>query len=134
MKSLHYLATRCLAALAIPAGLAISAPAFAHPALVSSSPAASASASNVKTVTLTFSEAFMPQLSGLEVVMTGMPGMEGHHPAMKVNGVKVTPSADRKSLIATVVRPLPAGTYDVTWHVVGDDTHRAIGKVSFTAK
>lgn len=114
--------------------LAVSLPALAHPALVSASPAASASASNVRTVTLTFNEAFLPQLSGLEIVMTGMPGMAGHHPAMKIAGVKVTPSTDRKSLVGTLARPLPAGTYDVNWHAVGTDTHRVAGKVSFTVR
>jgi methionine-rich copper-binding protein CopC len=115
-------------------GLAAAPPAMAHPALVSASPAAASVASDVRTVTLTFNEAFMPQLSGLEIVMTGMPGMEGHHPAMKIAGVKVTSGPDRKSLIATLARALPAGTYDVNWHAVGDDTHRTAGKVSFTVR
>lgn len=125
---------RRLAVLVIPAGLVVATPALAHPKLVSSNPAAAASTGNVKTVTLTFSETLMPQLSGLEVVMTGMPGMEGHHPARKVNGVKVSPSADGKSLVATMIRPLPAGSYDVNWHAVGDDTHRVTGKVSFLVR
>jgi methionine-rich copper-binding protein CopC len=120
--------------LATALGLASAIPAQAHPALVSSSPAASTVASDVRTVTLTFNEAFMAQLSGLEIVMTGMPGMAGQHPAMKINGVKVTVSADRKTLVAALARPLPVGTYDVNWHAVGDDTHRVSGKVSFTVR
>jgi methionine-rich copper-binding protein CopC len=125
---------RSLAVLATAPGLASAIPAQAHPALVSSSPAASTAASNVRTVTLTFNEAFMSELSGLEIVMTGMPGMAGQHPAMKINGVKVTVGADRKTLVATLARPLPVGTYDVNWHAVGDDTHRVSGKVSFTVR
>jgi methionine-rich copper-binding protein CopC len=114
--------------------LAVTVPALAHTALVSSTPSAAATASNVRTVTLRFNEALMPQLSGLEFVMTGMPGMTGPHPAMKVAGVKVAASADRTALVATMARPLPAGTYDVNWHAVGADTHRMTGKVSFTVR
>ncbi len=125
---------RALGLLAASAGLALAAPAFAHTRVVASTPAASATVSNVKTVTITFNEAVVPALSGLEIVMTGMPGMTGHHPAMKISGVKVAPSADHKSLIATLPRPLVAGTYDANWHAVGDDTHRMTGKVSFTVR
>lgn len=121
-----------LAATVTALGLAAAVPALAHPALVASTPAAAATASNVRTVTLTFSEAFLPQMSGLEIVMTAMPGMEGHHPAMKINGVKVAASADRTSLVATLGRPLPAGSYVVNWHAVGADSQRVSGQVSFT--
>ena len=56
-------------------GLSVSAPAYAHPKLVSSTPAANASVSAPSRITLTFSEGLMPKLSGAEIVMTGMPGM-----------------------------------------------------------
>lgn len=125
---------RALGFLAASAGLALAVPASAHTHVVSSTPAASATASNVRSVTITFNEAFMPALTGMEIVMTGMPGMAGHHPTMKIVGVKVTPSADRKSLVATLQRPLAAGTYDANWHAVGADTHRMTGKVSFTVR
>lgn len=126
---------RSLALMAAAIGVALAAPVLAHPQLVSSSPVNAASAQGVKTVTLTFGEAFMPQMSGLEIVMTGMPGMAaGEHPPMKMTGVKVSASPDRKSLIATLVRPLPMGTYDVSWHVMGADSHHATGKISFSAR
>jgi len=125
---------RALGFAAASVGLAISVPLAAHTHVASSTPAASATVSNVRTVSITFSEAFMPALSGLEIVMTGMPGMAGHHPAMKVSGAKVAPSADRKTLVATLPRPLAAGTYDVNWRAVGADTHRMTGTVSFTVR
>lgn len=125
---------RAIGLLAASAGLALTMPAAAHTHVASSTPAAASTVSNVRTVSITFSEAFMPALSGLEIVMTGMPGMTGSHPAMKIAGVKVAPSADRKSLVATLARPLPVGTYDVNWHAVGADTHRMTGKVSFTVR
>lgn len=125
---------RALVVAATALGLASALPALAHPALVSATPGAATTASNVKTVTLTFNETFLPQMSGMEIVMTGMPGMEGHHPAMKIGGVKVAAGADQKTLVATLARALPAGSYDVNWHAVGTDTHRVSGKVSFTVK
>lgn len=125
---------RAIGLLAASAGLALAMPATAHTHVASSTPAAASTVSNVRTVLITFSEAFMPALSGLEIVMTGMPGMTGSHPAMKIAGVKVASSADRKTLVATLARPLPAGTYDVNWHAVGADTHRMTGKVSFTVR
>jgi len=125
---------RAIGLLAASAGLALAMPATAHTHVASSTPAAASTVSNVRTVSITFSEAFMPALSGLEIVMTGMPGMTGSHPAMKIAGVKVASSADRKTLVATLARPLPAGTYDVNWHAVGADTHRMTGKVSFTVR
>lgn len=125
---------RILATAATAFGLLAGVPALARPALVSSVPAAAASATAVRTVTLTFDETVQPQLSGLEIVMTGMPGMSGHHPAMKMPGVKVAASADRKSLVATLPRPLPAGSYDVNWHAAGADSLKAAGSVSFVVK
>lgn len=125
---------RVLGSIVASAGLAFAMPAAAHTHVASSTPAAAATVSNVRTVSITFTEAFVPALSGLEIVMTGMPGMAGSHPAMKIAGVKVAPSADRKTLVATLARPLPAGTYDVNWHAVGGDTHRMTGKVSFTVR
>lgn len=125
---------RAIGLIAASAGLILSMPAAAHTHVASSTPAASATVSNVRTVSITFSEPFLPALSGLEIVMTGMPGMAGHHPAMKIAGVKVAPSADRKTLVATLPRPLAAGTYDVNWHAVGADTHRMTGTVSFTVR
>lgn len=106
------------------------APAFAHAELLSATPAAGATASKVKTVTLTFDDKLMAPLSGLEIVMGAMPGMA----AMKMSGVKVTVGKDGKSLVATLAKPLPAGSYDVNWHAVSDDNHRVTGKVSFKVR
>ena len=66
--------------------LSVSAPAYAHPKLVSSTPAANARVSAPSRITLTFSEGLMARLSGAEIVMTGMPGMPNHR--MAVTGFK----------------------------------------------
>lgn len=36
--------------------------------------------------------------------------------------------------VLTLPRPLPAGTYDLKWHIVGADQHKMEGGYSFTVK
>lgn len=113
--------------------LGLASPAFAHPRLVSSTPAAAATVSAPRQVTLTFNETLMPALTGAEVVMTGMPGINNHQP-MKINGAKISVAADGKTLLVAFVRPLAAGNYAVNWHAVSGDTHRVTGSVAFTVR
>lgn len=116
------------------AGLAmIASPAFAHPKLLASTPAAKGTATNVTQISLTFSEALMAPVSGVDVLMTGMPGMAGHAP-MKISGFKTSLAQDGKTLVATFSRPLAAGTYQADWHVVSTDTHKLAGTFSFTVR
>jgi len=120
-----------LAAFVAVAGFA--APALAHPKIVAATPAEGASAAKVTQVSITFSEPLMAAMSGMDVVMTGMPGMTGHEP-MKMTGVKTSLAGDGVTLLAKLPRPLPAGTYEANWHVVSTDTHRVAGKLNFTVK
>jgi methionine-rich copper-binding protein CopC len=129
MRHLPAFAASTLAALALIG----SGTAFAHAKLVSSTPAANAKASNVRSLTLTFSEAVVEKLSGVEIVMTGMPGMADHAP-MKVSGFKTALGADRKTMTITLPRALPAGAYDLKWHAITADTHRIEGSYSFSVK
>lgn len=117
----------------VVAGLAVATPASAHPKLVSATPAAGATVAGPTQIALTFSETLMPQMSGLDLAMTGMPGMASHAP-MKMAGLKTSVSQDGKSLVAAFPRPLPAGTYDAHWHVVSTDTHRIEGHLTFTVR
>ena len=126
--------TKTLLAAALAAlSLGVSAPALAHPKLVSSSPAATATVAATNRLTLTFSEHLMPQLSGIDLAMTGMPGMANHAP-MKIGGVRTTVGENGKTLIATLPRPLAAGTYKLDWHAVSVDTHRIAGSLTFTVR
>lgn len=118
---------------ATAATLAIASPALAHPKLVSATPAAGSTVSGPTQIALAFSETLMPQMSGLDLVMTGMPGMTRHAP-MKVAGFKTSVSQDGKTLVVALPRPLPAGTYDAHWHVVSTDTHRIEGHLTFTVR
>jgi methionine-rich copper-binding protein CopC len=111
--------------------LALPGVASAHTKLLSSSPAANATVAKPTKVTLTFSETFLAPMSGVDLVMTGMPGMANHEP-MPIKGFKT--SVEGKTMTLTLPRALPAGTYALKWHVVGADQHKMEGGYSFTVK
>lgn len=113
--------------------LALSTAAWAHPKLISSTPAANATINSTKRIALSFSERLIPRMSGFELAMTGMPGMAKHAP-MKLSGFKTQVAADGKSLVAVFPKPLAAGTYKLGWHVVSADTHRITGSLGFTVR
>jgi methionine-rich copper-binding protein CopC len=107
--------------------------AMAHPKLLSSTPAAGASVAKPTKLTLTFSEKMLAPLSGIDLTMTGMPGMANHAP-MPIKGFKTAVEGDGKTMTVTLPRALPAGNYDVDWHLVGADQHKVAGKYSFSVK
>jgi len=113
--------------------LAIATPALAHPKLLTATPAAGSTVNGPTQISLAFSETLMPQMSGLDLVMTGMPGMASHAP-MKIAGFRTSVSPDGKTLVAAFPKPLPAGTYNAHWHVVSTDTHRIEGHLTFTVR
>lgn len=119
------------AALAVAAVLASTA-AFAHPKLVSSTPADKAEVSAPQKIELKFSENLATQFSGAVLVMTGMPGMADHAP-MKV-AAKVSGSDDPKTMVITPAQTLAPGNYRVDWRAVSSDTHPINGKIAFTVK
>ncbi|WP_425442795.1 copper homeostasis periplasmic binding protein CopC [Sphingomonas spermidinifaciens] len=109
--------------------LVMAAPVTAHPKLVSATPAPNATVAPTTRVQVTFSEALLPDGSGADIVMTGMPGMDSH-PPMKM-AAKVNVSPDRKTMTLTLAKPLPKGTYRLDWHGVSADTHQAKGSYAF---
>jgi methionine-rich copper-binding protein CopC len=122
--------------LLIPAALlaiALPAAAQARVALVSSSPAANATLARPVKMTLSFSERLDAASSGADLVMTAMPGM-ADHPPMPIKGFKTSIAPDDKTLLLTLPRPLPAGSYDLTWHAAGADRHRVEGRFSFKVR
>ena len=105
--------------------------AFAHSKMVSSTPAANAIVAKPTRLSLTFSEKFLAPMSGVDLVMTGMPGMANHAP-MPIKGFKS--EAKGKVLTVTLPRALPAGTYNLKWHAVAVDQHRIEGQHAFTVR
>ncbi|MBY4899266.1 copper homeostasis periplasmic binding protein CopC [Cupriavidus sp. H18C1] len=125
----HRFAIRAM--LAATAAL-ISSAAFAHPKLVSSTPADKAEVSAPQKIELKFSENLVAQFSGANLVMTGMPGMANHAP-MKI-AAKVSGSDDPKTMVITPAQPLVPGSYRVDWRAVSSDTHPINGNIAFTVK
>ena len=116
------------AAAFIAASLSLAAPALAHPKLLSSTPKANGTASNIKQITLTFSEGLVAPVSGADLNMTMA------NDIMSVPGLTTAVGKDGKTLVATLAKPLPAGKYSLNWHVVSTDTHRITGKLAFTVR
>ena len=104
----------------------------AHPKLSSATPAADTVVVAPTKIQLVFSEALVAQFSGIDLTMTEMPGMKIG--PMKMNGVKATLAPDGKTLVATLAKPLTAGTYKLDYHVVSTDTHRIQGGYTFKVK
>ena len=108
MKTIAFAALIALAAL----------PAQAHARLTGSSPADKASVKSPALIKLTFSETLEPLFSGAELA-----DAKGEISVSRsVGGAVIT-------LLPPKLRP---GTYTVTWHSVGRDTHRLSGKFRFT--
>ena len=107
----------------------IAAPAFASPKIVSSTPAADATVAPISRVEVTFSDKLVTQSTGAALEMIDMPGMKMNTP-MKIK-VATSIGPDGVTLITTTPKPLPKGTYKLSYHVVSVDTQRADGDLSF---
>ena len=119
-----------LAAFAL-AALTPAAPLLAKVTLAASTPAAGAKTKAPKVITLTFSEKVDPATASAAIIMTAMPGMADHG-EMVMRNFTAKWSADGKTLTLTLVRALPAGTYDVRWQAAGADGQTMKGTVTFT--
>jgi len=104
-------------------------PAFAHPKLITATPAPNSATAPTARLQLAFSERLVAQFSGADVVMTEMPGMKMRAP-MKM-AVKASLAEDGKTLVLTLQKPLAKGNYRIDWRVVSTDTHRVQGNYSF---
>ncbi|MDH7638279.1 copper homeostasis periplasmic binding protein CopC [Sphingomonas oryzagri] len=120
------LAATCLAALAFTTA------AQAHPKLLSTIPAAQSTDTKVRRIELHFSERLMPAFSGVDLVMTSMPGMKMAQPMQVALHSAVSP--DGLTLTGTPDKPLSAGSYEVRYHVVSTDTHRVQAAYAFTVR
>lgn len=114
------------------AALFAAAPAFAHPKLLSSTPAPNSVVASPARLQLTFSETLVANFSGVELVMTDMPGMKMSSPMRMAVTMAITP--DGKTVVVTSAKPLPRGAYRLEWHMVSADTHRVQGSYAFKVK
>lgn len=111
---------------------ALASPAFAHPDLVSASPASGAKVTAPAKLELRFSEPVNAKFSGADVTATKlMVGGALVAKTAKVPGAVTVDPADPKGMILTFKSPLASGEYKVVWRTVGADTHRITGSYSF---
>lgn len=122
-----------LPALLAAATLALSAPALAHVTIASSTPAEGATVIAPKTVVLTFSDALNPARTGVELVMTAMPG-HANHGIMPIRNFVLAWSNGNRTLTLTLRQPLRTGTYEARWQSTGSDGHKMAGKVTFVVR
>lgn len=120
-------------AAAITAAALFASGAQAHPKLVAASPAANATVASPQHITLRFTEKLPPKFSSANLAMTDMPGTKMNAP-MKMATSTMIHGADGKSLMVMTSKPLPAGTYKLTWRVVGGDSHPITGGYNFRVK
>ena len=98
--------------------------AFAHGRLKSSSPGAGAHLGTApRELRLDFSEA--PDLTFSSVKLVGADGLQI---ALGPLGYS---TESRRTLVAAITRPLPAGAYEVQWQLAGDDGHPIRGRFNF---
>lgn len=121
-----------IAILSAMVALVAATPAAAHARLVSATPAPNAIVAAPATLQLSFSESLVASFSGVDLEMIDMPGMKMASP-MKMP-VTTGLSADGKTLVVKMSRPLPRGAYKLDWHAVSADSHRVEGSFTFKVK
>lgn len=105
------------------AALLFATPAFAHAHLHKAMPGENEALTAAPSeVTLEFSEAVEPKFSSIEV--------DDAKGTRVDKGDVHGDAADAKRLVVTL-RPLTAGIYKVTWHVISTDTHKTSGSYQF---
>ena len=104
------------------AALLAAGPVLAHTRLVDSTPAANATVSSPRTITLTFNERLVPAFSKFEL------SMPAHD--MKIP-VEVAVSQDGKRIVGTVASRLMKGAYRISWTAAGADGHKMTGTINF---
>ncbi len=122
-----FIAPRVLCAFTLTASLLAAPAVWAHAHLKHQYPAADAVMDAApQALTLNFSEGIEPAFSG--ITLTG-PSNQPQQTAK----AKLAPD-DKKQLIVPLSAPLPAGRYQVDWHVVSVDGHKTKGSYHFSVK
>jgi copper resistance protein C len=115
-----------LRSLILVAGLVAASGAFAHVALVSSTPAANSHASSAEHIDLTFNEALVPRASRITLSR-----INRDKSLTPVADVSITLTNDNKTIRATPQQKLSRGEYQVEWRAVGGDNHPMTGSYRF---
>jgi hypothetical protein len=95
----------------------------AHAFLARSDPAVGATVPAPKQVSIWYTEKVEPAFSRIEVTDSA---------GKRVDDGGTHIDAANHELLHVALRPVPPGTYKVTWHVVSVDTHHTQGDFTFT--
>jgi methionine-rich copper-binding protein CopC len=115
----------CGLAALLAALLAVPGVAFAHPALVTSSPRSGEVVSTPKQLVLRFNEPVEASFTHVEV-------LNAANVRQEVNGVQSI--AGEANAVALTLPTLAPGEYKTRWSAVGRDGHRVKGEFRFTVK
>ena len=77
-----------------------------------------------KQIRITFTEAVVPQFSGLE--------LRDQAGKLLATGKSEIDPSNKKILVVPVKEELAPGDYKVEWHAVSEDTHHVKGSYSFS--
>ena len=108
------------------------APTFAHPKLVSASPAPNATVATATDVRLSFSERLLAPFSKADLLLTSTPTARLRAP-IRVP-VRSAVSSNGKGFIVTPAKPLVTGSYKLLYRMTSVDPHRVQGSYVFTVK
>jgi copper resistance protein C len=127
MIYMAFTASRLLCTLTVTASLFAAPAVWAHAHLKHQYPAADAVMESApQALTLNFSEGIEPAFSGITLVGPEKQKLE--------TGKAKVAADDNKQLIVPLSAPLPAGQYQVDWHVVSVDGHKTKGSYHFSVK
>ncbi|WP_312816400.1 CopC domain-containing protein YobA [Atlantibacter subterraneus] len=122
-----FTASRLLCTLTVTASLFAAPAVWAHAHLKHQYPAADAVMESApQALTLNFSEGIEPAFSGITLVGPEKQKLE--------TGKAKVAADDNKQMIVPLSAPLPAGQYQVDWHVVSVDGHKTKGSYHFSVK
>ena len=103
--------------------LALCTPAWAHAFLKSATPAVGSAVQQPPgEVAITFTEGVEPGFSSIAVTDAAGAAMNAGAPHLE----------GPATVLAVPLKPLPPGSYTVTWHATAVDTHKTEGHYSFT--
>lgn len=111
-------------AVILTVGLVVSGTAFAHAHLKSAMPPVDGTVQTAPAeVAVEYSETVEPRFSTIEV-------RDASGARVDTGNVHTAPGDGKRLVVG--LKPLPAGTYMVTWQATATDTHKVKGNYSFT--
>jgi methionine-rich copper-binding protein CopC len=114
-------------ALLLALGAVLATDVYAHPRLMSTTPAANEIlASSPTTIRIEFTERPVAKFSGIEL-------LDARNQAVPIGPSEVLAN-NSKVLVAPIASKLQPGDYTVVWHAVAADTHRVEGRYTFHVK